>query len=437
MRVDVEQIIERSRLGPLQWRVLILCALVTLLDGFDLQALASVIPTLAADWGVTPGALRWIVTAAMIGVAAAALFLSPVGDYVGRRTMLIVSFALVAFCMVMTATASSTTELFIWRFVTGLGLGASIPNAFAITAEYMPARQRAATVTLMACGIALGAALSGGLAPFLIEFGGWRAVFAWGGAIMIVLWFPLLALPESPRFLVARGRDPRLIGRLVERLDSSFRHEDGFTYTIAEPESTSLSVAQLFMRGRARSTLLLWMVFFLNLGLLHLLANWLPTLLNQRLPLQQALHGSAMFQIGGILGALVFALAMKRWGVFRVLAVSYLLTAGALALMGGHVTEVAWLFVLVLLTGSGIVGGQTALNALGATMYPTTARATGIGWALGIGRFGAILAPLVGGAMLAAGLAPERVFALAIGPTLVCAGVVALLGIDARKRAPD
>lgn len=435
MQVDVEQIIERSRLCPLQWRVLILCALVTLLDGFDLQAMASVIPTLAADWGTAPGNLRWIVTAALIGVAAAALFVSPIGDYVGRRMMLIVSFALVAVSMLLTATASSATELFIWRFLVGLGLGASIPNAFAITAEYVPARQRAATVTLMACGIALGAALSGGLAPHLIELGGWQAVFACGGAIMIVLWLPLLALPESPRFLVARARDPRLIGRLVERLDTGFRHADGYTYTIAEPESNSLSVAQLFTGGRAWATLLLWAVFFLNLGLLHLLANWLPTLLSQRLPLQQALHGSAMFQIGGIVGAIVFALAMKRWGVFRVLAVSYLVTAATLTMLGTNVTEVAGLFALVLLTGSGIVGGQTALNALGATMYPTTARSTGIGWALGIGRFGAILAPLVGGALLAAGIATEKVFALAIAPTLACAAVVALLGMDARKRA--
>jgi AAHS family 4-hydroxybenzoate transporter-like MFS transporter len=437
MRVDVEQIIERARIGPLQLRVLILCALVTLLDGFDLQAMASVIPTLAADWGVAPGSLRWIVTAALIGVGVAALLLSPVGDYAGRRMTLIVSFALVAVTMLLTATASSAAELLVWRFLTGLGLGASIPNAFALTAEYVPARQRAATVTLMACGIALGGALAGGLAPYLISLGGWRFVFAFGGGVMLILWLPLLALPESPRFLIARGRDPRLIGRLVERLAPGFHHESGCTYSIAEPKSSSLTVTQLFTDGRARATLLLWIVFFLNLGLLHLLANWLPTLLSLHLPLQQALHGSAMFQIGGIVGAIAFALAMKRWDVFRVLAVSYVLTAVVLALLGASVTEVAWLFALVLLTGGGIVGGQTALNALGATMYPTTARSTGVGWALGIGRFGAILAPLLGGALLAAGITAEKVFALAIAPTLVCAAVVALLGIDARKRAAD
>ncbi len=116
------------------------------------------------------------------------------------------------------------------------------------------------------------------------------------------------------------------------------------------------------------------------------MANWLPTLLNQRLPLREALHGTALFQLGGIVGALVFALAIKRWGAFGVLTASYLVTALALTLLGTSVPAVAWLFALVFVIGTGFVGGQSALNALAATMYPTAARSTGIGWAMGIGR---------------------------------------------------
>ncbi|MCI0436336.1 MAG: hypothetical protein L0271_22245, partial [Gemmatimonadetes bacterium] len=220
----------------------------------------------------------------------------------------------------------------------------------------------------------------------------------------------LFALPESLRFLVARGRDPRCIGRLLERVDDSFRHTEEHRYAIAEHESRALSVVQLFTHGRMRATVLLWITFFINLGLLHLLASWLPTLLRLReLPMADSLRGSAMFQVGGVLGAFVLAAAMRRWGVFRVLGVSYLVTVGALSLLAARVSPVPLLFALVLITGSGIVGGQTALNALAATMYPTTARSTGIGWALGVGRFGAILAPLLGGAVLAAGLSPEGV----------------------------
>jgi AAHS family 4-hydroxybenzoate transporter-like MFS transporter len=436
MQIDLERIIDRSRLGPLQWRVLVLCALVTLLDGYDLQAMASATPALAADWGVAPHSLRWVITAALIGVAVAALLLSPLGDYLGRRTLLIGSFALVAFAMLMTARAQDATELFWWRFVTGLGLGASVPNAFAITAEYVPQPRRTAIVALMACGLALGAALCGLVAPHLLDLGGWRMMFTFGGAVMAVLCLPLLALPESLRFLVARGRDPLRIGRLVEQLDRSFRHAPEYRYVSAERKAPGgLSVAQLFSDGRARATVLLWSVFFVNLGLLHLLASWLPTLLKLReLSMGQALRGAAMFQLGGIAGALLLAVAMRHWSPFRVLVVSYLATVGALLLLAGGTAPVPLLFALVLVTGSGIVGGQAALNALAATMYPTTARSTGVGWALGMGRMGAILAPLLGAALLGAGFSPTEIFATAILPTLVCAGVVALLGRDAVVR---
>jgi AAHS family 4-hydroxybenzoate transporter-like MFS transporter len=284
----------------------------------------------------------------------------------------------------------------------------------------------------MACGLALGGALSGFLGPRLIELGGWQALFTFAGGAMALLLLPLFTLPESLRFLVARNAHPQRIGRLVERLDASFRHSDEHRYVIREETTHKLSVAQLFSEGRARATVLLWAVFFLNLGLLYLLASWLPTLLAMHeLSMAHSLRGSAMFQTGGIVGAIVLAIAMRRWGAFRVLAASYLVTVGALLLLSSGEASLTLLFALVLITGSGIVGGQTALNALAATMYPTTARSTGVGWALGVGRFGAILAPLLGGALLAAGLSPTRVFAAAIVPTLVCAGVVALLGREA------
>jgi MFS transporter, AAHS family, 4-hydroxybenzoate transporter len=434
MQIDVERIIDRSSLGPLQWRVLVLCALVTLLDGYDLQAMASATPALAGDWGVTPASLRWVITAALIGVAVSALFLSPLGDYLGRRTLLIGSFVLVAFAMLITARAQDATELFWWRFVTGLGLGASVPNAFAITAEYVPQPRRAAIVALMACGLALGAALCGLVAPYLLDRGGWRMMFTFGGAVMAILCVPLFALPESLRFLVARRRDAQRIGRLVEQLDPGFRHTPEHCYVIAEGEAGRLSVAQLFSDGRSRATLLLWIVFFVNLGLLHLLASWLPTLLKlHELSMGQSLRGAAMFQLGGIAGTLLLAAAMRHWAPPRVLVVSYLATVGSLLLLAAGDAAVPLLFTLVLVTGSGIVGGQAALNALAATMYPTTARSTGVGWALGMGRIGAILAPLAAAALLAAEFSPTEIFAAAIVPTLVCAGVVALLGRYARQ----
>ena len=428
LRVDVEALLDGAKLGPLHWRVLLLCGLVALLDGYDIQAMASAIPSLAADWRVPPGALRWIVTAALIGIAGAALLVSPLGDYLGRRTVLLGSFALVGAATLGAATAHDQHELFLWRLLTGAGLGASLPNALALTAEYAPAARRTMLVALMACGISLGAALSGFIAPPLIGYGGWRAVFATGGIGALLAWLPLLALPESLRFLVARRRAPAVIGRLLARLDPAYGPGPQHDYALQEDIRRTLSVRQLLTPQLAAATGLLWLVFFLNLGLLYLLSSWLPALLNESgLPLASALRIAAMFQIGGVVGGFALAWLMQRWGPYLVLISSYLLAVGALAVLGAGVPGIALTTLLIVVMGNGVVGGQVALNTLSATLYPTTARATGVGWALGMGRFGGIVAPLAAGTLMAAGVPTGRLFWLAALPTLVCAAGVALL----------
>jgi MFS transporter, AAHS family, 4-hydroxybenzoate transporter len=291
-------------------------------------------------------------------------------------------------------------------------------------------------VALLACGISLGSATSGLVAPPLLELGGWHALFVTGGCIALLAWLPLFALPESLRFMTARGGNPERIGRLLERLNSSHRYTPGNEYTLSEKSSGKLSVAYLLTPRLAPATLLLWLVFFLNLGLLYLMSTWLSTLLNQGgLPLPQALRIAAMFQIGGVVGGFGLAWLMQRWGPFLVLAVSYTLTAGALAFLGTHITTSALLVVLILITGNGINGGQVALNAVSATLYPTAARATGVGWALGVGRFGAIVGPFAAGSLMAAGIPLGHLFWLAIIPTLVCAVAVTLLRLAVNRSA--
>jgi len=436
MRFDVERLMDGSRLSPLHWRVLILCGLAAFLDGYDVAVMASATPSIAAAWHVNPGELRWIVTAAVIGIAASALVVSPLGDYLGRRAVLLTSFAVVAVSTLLGSTSSTPNELFFWRLLTGIGLGASLPNALALGAEYAPVKSRTALVALLACGISLGSAMSGLAAPAILELGGWRALFVAGGCIALLAWLPLFALPESLRFLAARGRDPERIGRLLERLISSHRYAPGNEYTLPEKSSNRLSVSYLLTPRLAPATLLLWLVFFLNLGLLYLMSTWLSTLLHEGgLPLPQALRIAAMFQIGGVVGGFGLAWLMQRWGPYLVLAISYTLTAGALAFLGTHITNPTLLVVLILITGNGINGGQVAINAVSATLYPTAARATGVGWALGVGRFGAIVGPFAAGTLMAAGIELGHLFWLAIIPTLVCAVAVTLLRLAVNRAA--
>ncbi|MDB6087914.1 MAG: 4-hydroxybenzoate transporter [Gammaproteobacteria bacterium] len=434
MRFDIEKLMDGSRLSALHWRVLLLCGLAAFLDGYDVAVMASATPSVAAAWHIHPGNLRWIVTAAVIGIAASALIVSPLGDYFGRRVVLLISFAVVGIATLMASTATTENELFVWRLLTGIGLGASLPNALALGAEYAPAKSRTALVALLACGISLGSATSGLVAPPLLDLGGWRALFITGGLVALLAWVPLFALPESLRFLTARRRSPEKIGRLLEKLNSDYRYEPGHVYTVPEQISGRFSVSYLLTPRLAPATLLLWLVFFLNLGLLYLMSTWLATLLNEDgLPLSQALRTAAMFQMGGVVGGFGLAWLMQRWGPYLVLSVSYTLTAGALALLGTHVSNPVLLVLLILVTGNGINGGQVALNAVSATLYPTAARATGVGWALGVGRFGAILGPFAAGSLMAAGIELGHLFWLAIIPTLVCAIAVALLRLAVNR----
>jgi AAHS family 4-hydroxybenzoate transporter-like MFS transporter len=436
MTFDIEKLMEGSRLSALHWRVLTLCALAAFLDGYDVAVMASATPSIAHAWQVNPGELRWIVTSAVIGIAASALIVSPLGDYFGRRVVLLTSFALVGVSTLMASTARTPEELFLWRLLTGIGLGASLPNALAMGAEYAPVKSRTALVALLACGISLGSATSGLVAPPILEMGGWRALFVIGGCVALLAWLPLFALPESLRFMTARGGSPEKIGRLLERLNREHKYEPGNVYTLPEQTSGKLSVSYLLTPRLAPATLLLWLVFFLNLGLLYLMSTWLSTLLNEGgLPLPQALRIAAMFQIGGVAGGFALAWLMQRWGPFLVLAISYMLTAGALGILGTHISNPTLLVVLILVTGNGINGGQVALNAVSATLYPTAARATGVGWALGVGRFGAIVGPLAAGTLMAAGIDLGHLFWLAIIPTLVCAAAVMLLRLAVNRSA--
>jgi AAHS family 4-hydroxybenzoate transporter-like MFS transporter len=394
-----------------------------------------------------------------MGIAVSALLVAPLGDYFGRRVVLLSSFLLVGVSTLMASTthanvtsglfhvltfqgllgpklvAAGGNQLLVWRFLTGLGLGASLPNALALGAEYAPRRNRTAMVALLACAISLGSFSAGQLAPYLTHLGGWRAIFVAGGGVALLAFLPLLALPESPRFLVARGVDPARIGRLLARLGSGYRPSPQDHFAL-EGAASRLPVGQLLSARLLPATLLLWLVFFLNLGMLYLVSTWLPSLLHEiGLPTAQAQRTSSLFQLGGVAGGLVLAALIKRLGPYRLLIVSYTLAALALLLLAQRPVG-ALLIVAVLVTGNGINGAQVALNALAATLYPTAARASGVGWALGVGRFGAILGPLIAGTLLVQGASAAHVLWLVAFPAVACALAVGVLWVAVARTAP-
>jgi MFS transporter, AAHS family, 4-hydroxybenzoate transporter len=426
--VDLAGFIEQQPVGSFQIKLLLTCAAVLFLDGFDTQAIGYVAPALAKEWNLTKGALGPVFSAGLFGLMIGALFFGPLADRVGRKKIII--FATLAFGIGTLATAfiNDVTTLLTIRFLTGLGLGGAMPNAVAMTSEFSPHRRRATMVMIMFCGFSVGAALGGLFAAAMIPQFGWRSVFVVGGIAPLLL-VPILMwrLPESVRFLALTGRAHDRVAELLRAIAPGATFAPATQFAVHEPGLAGMPVLHLFSEGRTVATLLLWVVFFMSLLDLYFLANWLPTVLND---LGASVSASAaigsMLQVGGVVGTFALGSVIDRFS-FRALALVYFAAVFAVGAIGQLGHSAVFVTMAIFAAGFCIVGGQIAANALTATFYPTAVRATGVGWALGIGRVGSIVGPLIGGALLTAKWDTGSVFMAAATAALVAALAAFLL----------
>jgi MFS transporter, AAHS family, 4-hydroxybenzoate transporter len=425
--VDVAEFIDRQPVGSFQFKLLLTCAAVLFLDGFDTQAIGYVAPVLAREWGLTKAALGPVFSAGLFGLMIGALFFGPLADRIGRKKIIICSTLAFGIGALITAFVHDVESLLAIRFLTGLGLGGAMPNAIAMTSEYNPRRRRATMVMIMFCGFSVGAALGGLLAAALIPQFGWRSVFVVGGVAPLLL-VPILALrlPESVRFLALTGRADAGVAELLARINPRAAIPAATRFVVNEPHLPGIPVLHLFRDGRTLVTLLLWVVFFMSLLDIYFLANWLPTVLNDLgASVSEAAAIGSMLQVGGVVGTFALGSIIDRFS-FRALALVYFIAVFAVGAIGELGHSVVLVTMAIFAAGFCIVGGQIAANALAAGFYPTSVRASGVGWALGIGRVGSIIGPLVGGVLLTMKWSTAAVFMAAAGAAL-CAALAAFV----------
>jgi MFS transporter, AAHS family, 4-hydroxybenzoate transporter len=424
--IDLVDFIDRHPVGGFQIRLLLICAGVLFLDGFDTQAIGYVAPALAREWGLTKGALGPVFSAGLFGLMIGALVFGPLADRVGRKKIIIFSTAAFGLGALATALAQDVNALLVIRFLTGLGLGGAMPNTVAMTSEYNPQRRRATMVMIMFCGFSIGAALGGFLAAGLIPRYGWRAVFVVGGIAPLLL-LPVLAwrLPESVRFLATAGKAPERVAELLKRISPHSAFAPDARFVVHEANLAGIPVVHLFREGRTAATLLLWVVFFMSLLDIYFLANWLPTVLNDLgASVSEAVVIGSMLQVGGVVGTFALGSVIDRFS-FRALALVYFGAVFAVGAIGQLSHSAVLVSIAIFAAGFCVVGGQIAANALAAAFYPTSVRSSGVGWALGIGRIGSIIGPLVGGMLLAAKWSSPAVF-MAAAAAALCAALAAL-----------
>jgi MFS transporter, AAHS family, 4-hydroxybenzoate transporter len=421
--IDVPSWIDRQKVSPLQIAIACVCGAAVMLDGFDAQIIGFVAPTLIEEFKIAPAALATTFSAGLFGILAGCLVLAPLADWVGRRWIIIVSVAIFAVATLLTARIETLQELTILRFITGIGLGACMPNALALTSEYAPARLRGTLTAWMFTGFSLGALIGGLLAAQLIPYVGWRPLFVAGGVLPLVLVIIMIVfLPESVRHLTAKGAPSKRIAAILNRIHPDPSVTPTTPFLINEERRSGFTVAHLFNDGRAVGTITLWAMFFLMLLNLFLLASWTPTVLAAAgLPRETAVFIGAMQQAGSVIATIVLGPLFDRIGFYRSLVPLLVASAGGVLLMGAAGVALSVTVIAAMFAGAGVMGGQVAMAVLAGAFYPTYIRATGVGWCFGIGRVGAIVGPLVGGWMVANQWTPREIFMVAAVPPVVVA----------------
>ena len=427
--MDVGEVIDSEPLSRFQAVTIALCGCVVVLDGFDTQAIGLVAPAIAETFGVPLASFGVIFSAGLLGLMIGALTLGPVADRVGRRWTVIAATLAFGVFTTLTASATSVGELALLRFLTGLGLGGAMPNLVALATEYSPRRLQAMIVAWMFAGIPVGAVCGGLVSAALLPAWGWRAIFYVGGGLPVLIALLLLArLPESVRFLIVRKASPEQIAALMRRVAPGLQIGSSDRFVSRVEAKRGMPMRHLFTEGRALGTVLLWIPYFMNLLMIYFIVSWLPAILRQaHLPLSAGVMAITLFSVGGAVGCLVTGRLLKAIGAHPVVLGEFCaatMLIGVLALM----PPLLWLILgVAAVLGFVVQGAQAGLNALVAGFYPTPIRSTGIGWALGIGRIGSIVGPLLGGVMLSLDWSLQAIFLAGTVPA-ICAAVAVLIG---------
>ncbi|MFZ6648760.1 MFS transporter [Undibacterium sp. TJN25] len=419
-QIDVVDLIDKSGIRKFHVNLIFWSFLIMVVDGFDLQAIGYVAPSLIKAWQLSRASFGIAFSAGLVGMMIGATQGGSMGDRWGRKRTVLAGVVCFALFTLVTAGATGLSSLVVLRFLAGIGLGCAVPNAIALNTEYAPKKYRATMVTVMFLGYTIGAALGGAAAALMIPHFGWQSVFVLGGvAPLLVAVLCYVYLPESIRFQILRRGGP---GAMRAHLQKWFP-EAGITedseLVVHEEVKAGMSFTHLFKENRAPFTVLLWTCFIANLITLHFIANWLPTVIESTgIPLQRAVIVTSLFQLGGTLGGIVISRLLDR-GSLMPLVGFFGAAAVMIASIGAVNNSESMLEVVVFAAGLFVVGTQFGLNALAGSSYPTFIRATGVGWALGIGRIGSILGPMVGGILIALKLPLPQIFLYGAIPMLV------------------
>jgi len=437
--LEVGHIIDNARFTRFHWMVMSLCALLLIFDGYDLFIYGAVLPVLMKEWSLTPVQAGALGSYALFGMMFGAFIFGPLADRIGRKKGVAISFVLFSISTFLSGFASSPTEFGIYRFIAGLGCGGLMPNAVALMNEYAPKRLRSTLVAVMFSGYSLGGVLCAGLGIYMLPRFGWQSMFLAAIVPLVLLPVILWKLPESVGFLLRQGKHDKARAMLAAVASGAPLATD-VQLVQSDVKGTGVPVLDLFRQERAVGTLMIWLSFFCCLLMVYALGSWLPKLMaNAGYSLGSSLSFLLALNFGGVVGAIAGGWLGDRFSLPKVVVAYFALGTVAIALLGFN-SPMAMLYLLIVIAGATTIGTQILLYANTAQFYPLAIRSTGLGWASGIGRSGAIVGPLLGGWLMAAALPLKMNFLVFAVPGLVAAlaiGVFLLRYSRSRLRAGE
>ncbi len=379
----------------IQVLIILICFLCNMLDGMDVLIISYTAPAIAKAWSISPANLGIVFSSGLVGMTVGAIFLAPLADRFGRKPLMVLAALIMGSCIYLTSFATDINVLMIYRFISGLGIGTMMASTAAITAEYAPVSTRDFWVSTVVAGYPVGAVLTGISSAKIIAESGWEHLFQLAGiATFLVVPILLFLLKESDEFKAK-----------------------------AKPEEAKLSA--LFTSEYKWSTWQLWGALFLSFTTLYFLMNWIPKLAtNAGLSMELAIYSGTIFNLGAIVGIPVQGYFSSRFGLKKSIGTLLLITAVLLGVFGLFSGSNLILVVLFFL-GFGVQGSFVGLYAVAARMYPTAFRSTGVGWAIGMGRLGGIIGPVLGGLLVGLGFGMAQSFIFFALPSFI-AGLITL-----------
>jgi AAHS family benzoate transporter-like MFS transporter len=429
---NAEEIIEKAKFNKFHGMLLFWAAVIMVFDGYDLTVYGAVVPIIMDEWNISAVETGMIGSYALVGMMLGALIFGTIADRFGRKKVILICTFIFSLFMLFAGLAPSPELFGLCRFITGLGLGGVMPNVIALVSDYSPKGTRSRMIATIMAGFSIGGVIAATLSMVIIPYFGWQSVFFFGAMPLLLLPFLARSLPDTVGSHMKK-KEYKQVKELLVKVNPLYSPKKREKFVMNGTEMSSSPVKSLFTERRASSTVMFWIAYFMSLLMIYGLNTWLPKLMNEAgFPLGSSLSFLLALNVGATVGAIMMGWLADLWGVKKALIMFYIVAAITIMSLG-ITSNMLLLYVLVAIAGATTIGSQNLANSYVSQYYPSSIRSTGLGWALGIGRIGGIVGPLLGGFLLASTLSLQLNFIVFALPGVIAALAVFLIDRQPKK----